>query len=328
VAVPAVEARDLTKSFRFHEKEPGLAGSLRALVKREWQEKVAVDGVTFSIAPGEVVGFLGPNGAGKTTTLKMLAGLLYPTRGEALVLGHVPVRREHAYLRRIALVLGQRGMLWHDIPALELFLVQQEVYGLAQDEFRRNLDELSEMLEVGHLLRVQVRKLSLGERMKMELLAALLHRPDVLFLDEPTIGLDLVSQQRVREFLARLNREYGTTILLTSHYMGDIEALCPRVLVMNHGRMHFDGSLVRLVEQAAPEKVVTALYAEAPAADALAGLDRQPSDDPHRLVVRVPRGRVAEIASRLLELGQVADLTVEEVAVEEIVRSLFAELRR
>jgi ABC-2 type transport system ATP-binding protein len=330
--MPAVEARDLTKCFRFHQKEPGLAGSLRALVRREWQEKVAVDGATFSIAPGEVVGFLGPNGAGKTTTLKMLAGLLHPSRGEARVLGHVPVRREHAYLRRIALVLGQKGMLWQDIPALELFLVQQEVYGLAERDFRRNLDELSEMLEVGHLLRVQVRKLSLGERMKMELLAALLHRPDVLFLDEPTIGLDLVSQQRVREFLARLNREYGTTILLTSHYMGDIEALCPRVLVINHGRMHFDGLLARLVEQAAPEKLVTALYAEPPPLPPGEGWGEgivpEPSDDPHRVAVRVPRGRVAEVAARLLQLGQVADLTVEEVAVEEIVRSLFAELRR
>jgi ABC-2 type transport system ATP-binding protein len=264
--MPAVEARDLTKSFRFHQKEPGLAGSVKALFKREWQEKVAVDGVTFSVESGEVVGFLGPNGAGKTTTLKMLSGLLYPTRGEACVLGHTPVRREHAFLRRIALVLGQKSMLWHDIPALELFRVQQDVYGLSDGEFRRNLDELSEMLEIGHLLRVQVRKLSLGERMKMELLAALLHRPEVLFLDEPTIGLDLVSQQRVREFLAKLNRELGTTILLTSHYMGDIEALCPRVLVINHGRMHFDGPLAGLVDQAAPEKVVTAVYAEPPAA--------------------------------------------------------------
>ena len=326
--MPAVEARDLTKSFRFHQKEPGLAGSLKALVRREWQEKVAVDGVTFSIEPGEVVGFLGPNGAGKTTTLKMLCGLLYPTRGEASVLGHLPVRREHAFLRRISLVLGQRGMLWNDIPALELFLVQQEVYGLPDATFRRSLDELSEMLEVGHLLRVQVRKLSLGERMKMELLAALLHRPDVLFLDEPTIGLDLVSQQRVREFLARLNREHGTTILLTSHYMGDIEALCPRVLVINHGRLHFDGALARLVEQAAPEKVVTAVYGEPPSVESLAGLEQQPSDDPHRVAVRVPRGRVAEVAARLLEIGPVADLSVEEVPVEEIVRSLFAEMRR
>jgi ABC-2 type transport system ATP-binding protein len=323
----AVEARDLTKSFRFHQKEPGLAGSVKALFKREWQEKVAVDGVTFSVAPGEIVGFLGPNGAGKTTTLKMLCGLLYPTRGEARVLGHTPVRREHAFLRRISLVLGQRSNLWNDIPALELFLVQQDVYGLSDADFRRNIDELSEMLEIGHLLRVQVRKLSLGERMKMELLSALLHRPDVLFLDEPTIGLDLVSQQRVREFLAKLNRELGTTILLTSHYMGDIEALCPRVLVINHGRMFYDGSLAGLVEQAAPEKVITAVYGDAPSAEALAGLDRQHSDDPHRVVVRAPRARVADVADALLRAGVVVDLAIEEVPVEEIVRSLFAELR-
>ena len=325
--MPAIEARGLVKSFRYHEKAPGLRGSIEALFKREWQEKVAVDGVTFSIEPGEVVGFLGPNGAGKTTTLKMLCGLLYPTRGEACVLGHVPVRREHAFLRRIALVLGQKGMLWQDIPALELFLVQQDVYGLSDREFRRSLDELSEMLEVGHLLRVQVRKLSLGERMKMELLGALLHRPDVLFLDEPTIGLDLVSQERVREFLRRLNRERGTTILLTSHYMGDIEALCPRVLVINHGRMHFDGPLARLVEQAAPEKVVTAAYREPPAAEALAGLAREPSELPTRVVVRAPRERVADVAVALLRAGVVVDLTIEEVPVEEIMRGIFGQLR-
>jgi ABC-2 type transport system ATP-binding protein len=325
--VKAVEADDLTKSFRFHQKEPGLGGSLRALVRREWQEKVAVADLSFAIEPGEVVGFLGPNGAGKTTTLKMLCGLLYPTRGEASVLGHVPVRREHAFLRRIALVLGQKGMLWNDIPALELFLVQQDVYGMSERDFRRSLDELSEMLEVGHLLRVQVRKLSLGERMKMELLGALLHRPDVLFLDEPTIGLDLVSQQRVREFLARLNREQGTTILLTSHYMGDIEVLCPRVLVINHGRMHFDGPLARLVEQAAPEKVVTATYGEPPSAEALAGLDRQPSDLPTRVVVRAPRARVADVAVALLRAGVVVDLTIEEVPVEEIMRGIFDQMR-
>ncbi|HEV8638451.1 MAG TPA: ATP-binding cassette domain-containing protein [Chloroflexota bacterium] len=347
--MPSIEAHDLAKLFQYHQKEPGLAGSIRALFHRQTLERVAVDGVSFAVEPGEFVGFLGPNGAGKTTTLKMLCGLLHPSRGEARVLGHVPSRREHAFLRQIALVMGQKGMLWWDLPAIEMLLVQQDLYGLPDREFRRSLDELAEMLEVGHLLGVQVRKLSLGERMKMELLAALIHRPRVLFLDEPTIGLDLISQGRVRDFLRRLNREQGTTILLTSHYMGDIEELCRRVIVINQGRLYFDGALARLVEQAAPSKLVTAVFAEppplpgpdagqlgrpghlphrdTPPGSALDAAELQPTDDPHRLVLRVPRARVADVASQLLHLGQVVDLTIEEVPVEEIVRGIFGALR-
>src|SRR5919201_4803168 len=315
--MPAIEARDLTKLFQYHQKEPGLTGSIRALFQRRTLERVAGDGVSFAVEPGEFVGFLGPNGAGKTTTLKMLCGLLYPSRGEARVLGHEPSRREHAFLRQIALVMGQKGMLWWDLPAIEMLLVQQYLYSLPDRQFRRSLDELSQMLEVGHLLKVQVRKLSLGERMKMELLAALIHRPRVLFLDEPTIGLDLISQGRVRDFLRRLNREQGTTILLTSHYMGDIEELCPRVVVINRGRLYFDGALARLVERAAPSKLVTAVFAEPPArhgagippgqdtagGSAFDGVAPEPSDDPHRLILRVPRGRVADVASELLHFG-------------------------
>ncbi|HEY3078356.1 MAG TPA: ATP-binding cassette domain-containing protein [Chloroflexota bacterium] len=341
--MPVVEARDLTKLFRYHEKEPGLAGSVRSLFRRRTLERVAVDGVSFAVEPGEFVGFLGPNGAGKTTTLKMLSGLLHPSRGEARVLGHVPARREHAFLRQIAFVMGQKGMLWWDLPAIEMLLVQQDLYGLPEGEFRRGLAELAEMLEVGHLLKVQVRKLSLGERMKMELLAALIHRPRVLFLDEPTIGLDLISQSRVRDFLRQLNREQGTTILLTSHYMGDIEELCPRVVVIDQGHLHFDGALARLVEQAAPAKLVTALFAEpplfplplgagpqrnTPPVSLLDGVELQPTDDPYRLVLRVPRYRVADVASYLLHLGRVVDLTIEEVPVEEIVRGIFGALRQ
>src|SRR4051795_9398399 len=228
----AITATDLTKVYRYHRKAPGLGGSLRSLLRREWRETRAVDGVSFAIPPGEIVGFLGPNGAGKTTTLKMLCGLLYPTAGQVQVLGHTPARREPAYLRRIALVMGQKNMLWWDIPALETLLLHKELYRIDRATFQQTVDELAALLDVAHLLRVQVRKLSLGERMKLELLAALVHRPAVLFLDEPTIGLDVVSQQRVREFLRRLNAEQGMTIPLTSHYMADIEELCPRVLVI------------------------------------------------------------------------------------------------
>ena len=258
----AVLVRDLSKTYRFHRKEPGLRGSLRAFVRRQILETRAVEDVSFTIQRGEIVGFLGPNGAGKTTTLKVLCGLLYPDErpGDqappATVLGYVPYRREADFLRRITLLMGQRSMLWRDLPALDTFHLQRVMYGVSQAAFRRTVDELAELLDVNHLLRVQVRKLSLGERMKMELIAALIHDPELLFLDEPTLGLDVVSQQRVRDFLRRLNRERGTTILLTSHYMADIEALCPRVLLIDHGRLHYDGSREELVRRTAVPKVV------------------------------------------------------------------------
>jgi ABC-2 type transport system ATP-binding protein len=320
----AIDVADLSKTYTFHRKAPGLRGSLQSLFRRQTLETRAVDGVTFSIAHGEVVGFLGPNGAGKTTTLKILSGLLYPSAGRVRVLGAVPFERNPAFLRRIALVMGQKSLLWDDLPAMEMLLLHKEIYGLDGGEFSRNLDELAGLLDVGHVLRVQVRKLSLGERMKLELMTALIHRPQVLFLDEPTIGLDVVSQQRVREFLRRLNHELGTTILLTSHYMDDIQELCPRVLLIDRGRLHFDGPLASLVERAAPEKLVQAVYAEpVAAAEHLAGLPLQASHDPLRLRLRVPRPRVPEVAARLLQLGQLVDLSVEDVPVEEIIRHIF-----
>ena len=252
----AIHVAALSKTYRFHHKEPGLRGSVQSLFRRRTRETVAVQDVSFTVEPGEIVGFLGPNGAGKTTTLKVLCGLLYPdpptadrpTRLE--VLGHTPHKREAAFLKRVTLLMGQRSMLWKDLPAMDTFLLHKVMYSVPDAAFRRTVHELAELLECAHLLRVQVRKLSLGERMKMELIASLVHAPDLLFLDEPTLGLDMVSQQRVRDFLARLNRERGTTILLTSHYMADIEALCPRVLLIHHGRLRHDGTLRDLVRQA------------------------------------------------------------------------------
>jgi ABC-2 type transport system ATP-binding protein len=329
--MPAVEVHRLSKTFRFHHKEPGLRGSLRSLFHRETLERLAVDAVSFCIEQGEIVGFLGPNGAGKTTTLKMLCGLLLPTSGSARVLGYTPFRRDAAFLESIALVMGQKTMLTWDIPAMETFLLQREMYGMSGPAFRASLEELATMLDVTHLLRVQVRKLSLGERMKMELLAALLHRPQVLFLDEPTIGLDVLSQQRVRDFLRDLNRERRTTILLTSHYMDDIEALCRRVMVIDEGRLHFDGELAALVERLAPMKQVQAVYAEEVLPQRvyaeLEGLAVQLDDDLRRISVAVPRVRVAHVAAQLLQMGAAIDLTVEEAPVEEIVRELFREQR-
>jgi ABC-2 type transport system ATP-binding protein len=330
--VPAIEVVGLTKTYRYHQKAPGLRGSLASLLRRQTLEKTAVAGVSFRIQTGEVVGFLGANGAGKTTTLKMLCGLLYPSGGSALVLGHTPSRREPAFLRRISLVMGQKNMLWWDIPAMETLLLHREMYGIPAAQFRRTVDELAALLDVEQLLRVQVRKLSLGERMKMELLTALVHRPAVLFLDEPTIGLDVVSQQRVRQFLRQLNREQGTTILLTSHYMDDIEALCPRVLLIDHGHLHFDGALATLVEQVAPHKLVTAVFLEPAPPEllrsALNGLVQQPDEGSGKVAVAVPREQVAEVADRLLRVGRLADLSIEDVPVEEIIRQIFSDSAR
>ena len=286
-----------------------------------------MDDISFSIEPGEIAGFLGPNGAGKTTTLKMLCGILHPSAGSVSVLGHTPARREAAYLRRVALVMGQKSLLWWDIPAMETLLVHQEMYRLSDLQFRRNVDDLAALLEVGHLLRVPVRTLSLGERMKMELLAALVHRPDVLFLDEPTIGLDVVAQQRVRAFLGDLNRTHGTTILLTSHDMDDIEAVCPRVLLIDHGRLRYDGALRTLITQASPNKRLTVTFAAPiPTTTILAALGDVallPSDDPLRINLAVPRETVAGVAARLLHLGPVSDLNVEDEPVESIIAALF-----
>lgn len=320
-----IAAHQLSKTFLYHQKAPGLRGSLVSLVRRQSLQRRAVDEVTFSVERGEVVGFLGPNGAGKTTTLKMLCGLLYPSGGRAEVLGYMPARRRHDFLRRIALVMGQKTMLNWDLPAMDTLLLQRDLYDVPSGRFTQTVGDLADMLDISTLLRVQVRKLSLGERMKMELLVALVHQPEVLFLDEPTIGLDVVSQQRVREFLVQLNRERGTTILLTSHYMADIEALCPRVLLIDHGRLHYDGSLAHLVQQVAPHKQIIVTLAEPLPFEVAASLApwQQATDDPFTLHLSVPRERVAAATSTLLRSARVLDLDIEEAPVEEIVRQIF-----
>ena len=333
VAVPpiptgaAIEVRGLSKTYRYHRKEPGLRGSVRALFRRETLETRAVEDVSFSIKAGEIVGFLGPNGAGKTTTLKVLCGLLYPdasSTSHITVLGHIPHRREPAFLRRITLLMGQRSMLWRDLPAEDTFRLHKVMYGVSDAAFRRTVDELADLLEVGPLLRVQTRKLSLGERMKMELIAALVHDPEVLFLDEPTLGLDVVSQQRVREFLQRLNRTRGTTILLTSHYMADIEALCPRVLLIDHGALRFDGPLDTLVRRVSTHKLVRAVYAAPPVVNsALNRWTLLPEEDPLRVSLSAPREQVPEVTERLLRMGRLVDLSVQDPPVEEVIRDIF-----
>jgi ABC-2 type transport system ATP-binding protein len=326
---PVIAVAGLTKTYTFHKQGAGLAGAVRSLVRRTYETRLAVDSIDFSIGRGEVVGLLGPNGAGKTTTLKMLSGLLYPTSGYLEVLGHTPSKRKPDYLRRIALVMGQKTMLWWDVPAMESLLLHKDMYDLSAAEFESNVAELAELLEVQDLLNVQVRKVSLGERMKLELMAALVHGPEILFLDEPTIGLDVVAKARVRAFLAEVTRRHGTTILVTSHDMDDIEALCSRVMVIDHGKLQYDGSLKGLVHTARPRKLVRATYAQTVDASALAGLEglvveSRSSDQIVRL--EVERERAGEVLERLTRLGPLVDLDVADVDIEEIMRDLF--LRR
>jgi len=325
----AIAATNLTKTYTFHQQAPGLLGAFRSVLRRKTETRLAVDQVSFTVQRGEIVGLLGPNGAGKTTTLKMLTGLLHPTGGEIDVLGYRPCDRQTEYLRRIALVMGQKTMLWWDVPAMESLLLHKEMYGLNDAVFAESVNELATLLDVQDLLRVQVRKLSLGERMKMELLAALVHRPQVLFLDEPTIGLDVVAKARVRSFLADINRLRGTTIVITSHDMDDIEALCSRVMIVNHGRIAYDGGLADLVQSVQPRKLIRATFG--------AGVDPQQlgediaivtsdGDDQngHVLSLEVPRDRMSDVLELLPRLGPLIDLGVADADVEEIIRGLFA----
>ncbi|MEI2724183.1 MAG: ATP-binding cassette domain-containing protein [Verrucomicrobiota bacterium] len=324
--MPAIVASGLTKTFRTYKKQPGFAGAIRGVFKRQYDQTVAVDNVSFTIEPGELVGFLGPNGAGKTTTLKMLAGLLYPSRGEARVLGHVPWERDDAYRRQFALLLGNKNQLWWDLPARESLELNAKIYGIPQDRFERTVAEMTEMLNVREKLNVSVRELSLGERMKMELIASLLHQPKVLLLDEPTIGLDVVSQKVVREFLKRYNTTRKTTILLTSHYMADIQALCERVIIIDHGKISFDGRLDEVVDRFADFKLITIHCdgAEGGSDESLEKYGELVERVPGSIKLKVKRDRVIPVCKALLDELPVRDIDIEEVPIEDVIRQLFA----
>jgi ABC-2 type transport system ATP-binding protein len=322
---PVIEVAGLTKSFRTYKKDPGLAGAVRGLFRRRHETVFAVKDVSFRVGEGEFVGFLGPNGAGKTTTLKMLSGLLHPTSGEARVLGCVPWERKDEYRRQFALLLGQKNQLWWDLPARDSLELNAKIYGIAKERFARTLDELTALLGVAGKLSTAVRELSLGERMKFELIAALLHEPRVLFLDEPTIGLDVVSQQVVRDFLREHNRTRRTTILLTSHYMADIHELCERVVIIDHGTVFFDGRLADILDQFADYKVVTVQLAGAGGA-ALPDPARYGEvvpGEPGSLKLRVKRDRVIAACKALLDELPVKDIDIQEVPVEDVIRQLF-----
>lgn len=324
--MPVIEVNQLTKQFRTYKKQPGFSGAIKGLFHRQYDQTVAVNNVSFRIEPGELVGFLGPNGAGKTTTLKMLAGLLYPTSGSAKVLGHTPWERHDDYRRQFALVLGQKNQLWWDLPARESLELNAKIYGIPPDRFNRIVAELTELLAVKDKLNVSVRELSLGERMKMELIASLLHQPKVLLLDEPTIGLDVVSQKTVREFIARHNSEHKTTILLTSHYMADIQELCERVIIIDHGKLFFDGKLSEIVDRFADFKLVTIQCEKADQypAENLSRFGEVVEKSAGSVQLKVKRDRVIPVCKALLDELPVTDIDIQEVPIENVIRQIFS----
>jgi ABC-2 type transport system ATP-binding protein len=321
----AVHVDGLVKVFDVPEREQGLLAATKSLVRRKTRAVHAVDAISFGIEPGEIVGFLGPNGAGKTTTLKMLSGLLYPTGGEARVLGHVPSKREKDFLRRITLVMGNRNQLQWDLPALDSFELNRAIYRIPREDFVALRDELIELLDVGDLVRKPVRNLSLGERMKVEIVGALVHRPQVLFLDEPTIGLDVTMQKRIRTFVAQYNARHGATVLLTSHYMADVEALCKRVIVIHHGRILYDGQLTGLGAQFAAYKTIGVALE-----NGSVGLERY-GEVIHRdgdwVTLRVPKAETSVVAARLLADQAVLDLNIEDPPIEDVIELVFAQER-
>jgi len=325
---PLICVRDLRKHFRVHRRRPGLLPAIRSVFHRSYDDVRAVDGVSFDIAPGERVGFLGPNGAGKTTTLKVLAGLLHPTAGAVRIAGYEPRRRERAFLERIMLVTGQKQQLLWDLPPSETFELNRAVYDVPRPEFERTVAELRAMLELDGLLDKPTRQLSLGERMKCELAAALIHRPTILFLDEPTIGLDVSMQSVIREFIRNYNEHSGATIILTSHYMDDVAALCPRVIVIDLGRLSYDGSLESLAHRVRPEKRVALHLVEPIRSSSLEGCGRVVHNEPLRVVLQVEQAELQRVVGRVLATLPVQDLTVENPPLEEVMSEFFARSRR
>lgn len=319
-----ISVSHLSKNYKIHQKEEGFLGSLKSLVKRKYEEVPAVHDVSFEIREGELIGFIGPNGAGKTTTLKCLSGLLYPTSGEVEVLGFTPFKRKNAFLKQIALVMGQKNQLWWDLPAIESFNLNKEIYEIPDQKFKKTLDELTELLDVKDVLNIQVRKLSLGQRMKCELIAALVHSPKVLFLDEPTIGLDVVMQKNLRDFIKEYNKKFNATIILTSHYMEDVRQLCKRVIIIDHGTILYDGKLDDIVKKYGKEKFINVTFAKPVKEEKLEDLGKILEYKDVKLRLEVSREKLNKTAAKLLENFPVDDLIIEEPKLEDMVRDIFS----
>ena len=318
-----IQIDQLTKSYRVNQQKEGLLESVRGLFHRDYKTVEAVRGISLRVEPGEFVAFLGPNGAGKTTTLKLLSGVIYPTSGTASVMGFVPWKRDMEYRRRFALVMGQKNQLWWDLPAQESFRLHQQIYAIDRTSFDATLSELTSLLDVQKLLGRPVRELSLGERMKMELIAALLHSPDVLFLDEPTIGLDVIAQRNIQQFLKHYQEERQITILLTSHYMKDVSALCQRVVVIAQGILQYDGSLSGIIDSFSGSKVIQLQLGIEQAASGLERFGEILKTDMPRVSIRVPRSNVSRVLAEILNTYTVDDVAVEDPPLEEVIASLF-----
>ena len=324
--MPEIEIQGLHKSYRVYQKQEGLLASMRGLFHREYRDVRAVRGIDLTVDKGEFVAFLGPNGAGKTTTLKLLSGVINPTGGTASVMGHVPWKRENAYRRRFALVMGQKNQLWWDLPAQESFRLHQQIYRIDAESFQRTMDELTDLLAVSKLLKQPVRELSLGERMKMELTAALLHSPDVLFLDEPTIGLDVIAQHNIQQFLKYYQEKRKITILLTSHYMKDVAALCHRVVIMAQGKIQYDGSLSGILDKFSSHKVVTVQFAEGQPHGGLEKYGDVLEVIPPRVKLQIERTRVPKSLAAILNDHVIEDVAVEELPLEQVIAEVFSQV--
>lgn len=320
-----IEVRGLTKSYRVYKKREGLKESLRGLFHREYTDVEAVKGIDLDVQQGEFVAFLGPNGAGKTTTLKLLSGVINPTSGTAQVMGHVPWQRRNEYRRRFALVMGQKNQLWWDLPAQESYRLHQQIYGIPTDEFDSTMNELTDLLDVERLLSQPVRELSLGERMKMELIAALLHSPDVLFLDEPTIGLDVIAQHNIQQFLRYYQEKRKITILLTSHYMKDVAALCKRVVVIAGGRIEYDGSLSGIIDKFSGDKIITLQFAEGHQPEDLGRHGTVIDTNWPKAQLKIARADIPRVLAEVLKDHPIEDVAVEDPPLEDVIASLFRE---
>lgn len=318
-----ISVSHLKKYYQVHQKDPGVLGSIKSLIHRKYYDAKAVDDISFSIKEGELVGFIGPNGAGKTTTLKCLSGLLYPTEGSISVLGYTPFKRENAFLKQISLVMGQKNQLWWDLPAMESFLLNKEIYEVSDNQFKETLADLSELLDIKDILNVQVKKLSLGQRMKCELVAALIHRPKVLFLDEPTIGLDVVMQKKLRDFIKKYNEKYKSTIVLTSHYMRDVEQLCKRVIIIDKGNILYDGLLANIVRKYAKTKSLSFSLTQDVDRKEVEKLGEIIAYDFPRVTIVVSREKSNVVLSKLLEDFSAQDITIEEPQIEDVIRNVF-----
>ena len=323
--MPVIKVKNLKKHYQVHQKQPGLLGSVKSIFNRKYQQVKAVNNISFSIKQGELVGFIGPNGAGKTTTLKVLSGLLYPDAGQISVLGFTPFNRKHQFQKQFSLVMGQKNQLWWDLPALDSFILNREIYEIPKSKFTQTLNSLVKMLDLKDIIKIQVRKLSLGQRMKCELVAALLHSPKVLFLDEPTIGLDVVMQKKIRDFIKHYNQKYQATIILTSHYMDDVKELCDRVIIIDKGKIFFDGPLKQIIKKHADHKTLEVVFSGPIQKKDFFTISfaKIKSFNPPRVTFSVKRRLANQAAAKLLTKFKIVDLNITESSIEDIIREIF-----